>query len=168
MSRDPPLQSRIDALYRRESGKVLATLVKVLGDFDLAEDAMQEAFAAALKSWETKGVPKKPVEWLISAGRFKAIDAIRRRAKLNELEPELSRRIHEIEEANLSPGDRDIKDDRLRLIFTCCHPAIGQAQGCASRFEEGVEPGQTAARTQVSAKRLEDLDTLLTESSERP
>ncbi len=121
---DTALPSRIDALYRRESGKVLATLVKILGDFDLAEDAMQEAFTVALTSWEAKGIPEKPVAWLISTGRFKAIDAIRRRAKLNELEPELARRVHEIEEARLSLADRDIKDDRLRLIFTCCHPAI--------------------------------------------
>lgn len=124
MASGSTLQSRIDALYRQESGKVRATLVKLLGDFDLAEDATQEAFAAALKTWEAKGIPRKPVEWLISTGRFKAIDSMRRRARLNKLEPELASRIHEIEEANLSLAERDIKDDRLRLIFTCCHPAI--------------------------------------------
>ncbi len=122
----PTMKSRLESLYRSESGKVLATLVKLIGDFDLAEDAMQDAFAAALKSWEQKGIPEKPVEWLISTGRFKAIDAIRRRARLNELEPEMLLRLKEIEEARNSFTENDIKDDRLRLIFTCCHPAIDQ------------------------------------------
>ena len=124
MTSYPDIASEIDGLYRRESGRVLATLVKLVGDFDLAEEAMQEAFAAALRGWPSAGIPRKPAEWLISTGRFKAIDAIRRRARLNELAPELQRRVREIEDANLSLAARDIKDDRLRLIFTCCHPAI--------------------------------------------
>lgn len=124
MSLDPTIAVKVDGLYRRESGRVLATLVKLIGDLDLAEDAMHEAFAAALKTWAYKGMPERPAEWLISAGRFKAIDALRRSARMSELEPELQQRIHEIEEANLSLAERDIQDDRLRLIFTCCHPAI--------------------------------------------
>lgn len=118
------MKGEVEAIFRRDSGKVLATLIKLLGDMDVAEDALQDAFAAALVSWEKKGVPERPVEWLISAGRFRAIDAMRRRAKLDTLEPELSRRLHEVEDAKVSLEERDIKDDRLRLIFTCCHPAI--------------------------------------------
>ena len=153
MSRDATLQSRIDALYRQESGKVLATLVKLLGDFDLAEDAMQEAFGAALKSWSTKGIPHKPVEWLISTGRFKAIDAIRRRARFNELEPEVARRIHEIEEANLSLHERDIQDDHLRLIFTCCHPAIDPRVQVPLTLREvcGLSTGEIASAFLVAS-----------------
>ncbi len=124
MPRDSHFQSQLDTLYRRESGKVLATLVKLLGDFDLAEDALHDAFAAALEAWPRKGIPEKPTAWLISTGRFKAIDALRRKSRRQELEPELQRRLEEIEDANLSLADQDIKDDRLRLIFTCCHPAI--------------------------------------------
>lgn len=120
------LSSQIDAIYRRESGKVLATLVRILGDIDLAEEAMQEAFVTAITSWQSKGIPEKPAEWLISTGRFKAIDAIRKRARREELEPELRRRLDDIQAANLSFEERTIKDDRLRLIFTCCHPAIDQ------------------------------------------
>ncbi|TWU04830.1 RNA polymerase sigma factor [Stieleria varia] len=114
----------VDNIYRFESRKVFATLVRVLGDFDLAEEAMHDAFAAALQQWPQQGVPENPTAWLISAGRFKAVDAIRRRARLSELHPDLSRRIAEIESANQLLAQRDIEDDRLRLIFTCCHPAI--------------------------------------------
>ncbi|MDP0490434.1 MAG: RNA polymerase sigma factor [Verrucomicrobiota bacterium JB023] len=116
--------TQIDQIYREESGKVLATLVRILGDLDLAEEATQEAFVAAVTSWERNGIPQNPVAWLISTGRFKAIDAIRKRARRDELEPEVQRRIDDIQSANLSFAKRDIEDDQLRLIFTCCHPAI--------------------------------------------
>ncbi|MFC5051454.1 RNA polymerase sigma factor [Rubritalea spongiae] len=118
------LSTCIDAIYRQESGKVLATLVRVLKDIDLAEEAMQDAFVAAITAWNSKGIPENPAAWLISTGRFKAIDAIRKRARLNKLEPELQRQLDEIQSANLSFSERAIKDDRLRLIFACCHPAI--------------------------------------------
>lgn len=121
---ETPFASEINALYRRESGRVLATLVKLLGDFDLAEDAMQDAFSIALETWPEKGVPEKPAEWLISTGKFRAIDRIRRQSRLSELAPELRSRLEEIGDANLSQAEQDIADDRLRLIFTCCHPAI--------------------------------------------
>ncbi len=114
----------VEQLYRRSSRQVFATLVRVLGDFDLAEEALHDAFAAAVEMWPVQGVPDNPVAWLISTGRFKAIDSIRRRAKLNSLQPELMRRINEIEAANQSISQQEIHDDRLRLIFTCCHPAI--------------------------------------------
>lgn len=118
------ISARIDRVYREESGRVLATLIRILGDIDLAEDAMQEAFVAAMASWERKGIPDNPVAWLISTGRFKAIDSIRKRARRDELAPEVQGRIDDIQAANLSFAERDIQDDHLRLIFTCCHPAI--------------------------------------------
>lgn len=118
----------IEALYRSESGRVLATLVRLLGDLDLAEEAMHEAFAAALESWPRIGVPDNPRPWLISTGRFKAIDGMRRRARFDEKQKDfaLYKEAH-INEAFLRDGeidDQEIEDDRLRLIFTCCHPAL--------------------------------------------
>jgi RNA polymerase sigma-70 factor (ECF subfamily) len=117
----------IETLYRSESGRILATLVGLLGDLDLAEEAMHEAFATALDRWPHDGIPDKPRPWLISAARFKAIDGIRRRARFDGVERDLAlhleahrdeTRIHE------SWQEEEIEDDRLRLIFTCCHPAL--------------------------------------------
>ena len=123
----PPVPERlsrtIETLYRSESGRVLATLVRLLGDLDLAEESMHEAFAAALESWTLAGIPDKPRPWLISTARFKAIDAMRRRARFDGAQRDLVAHI----EARVSqePEDNeDIEDDRLRLIFTCCHPAL--------------------------------------------
>ena len=109
-----------DALYRAESRRVFATLVRLLGDFDLAEEALSEAFRAALEQWPREGVPANPRAWLVSAGRFKAIDAIRRQARFSNVEQE------ELEAVAAEPGPEkeQIEDDRLRLIFTCCHPAL--------------------------------------------
>jgi RNA polymerase sigma-70 factor, ECF subfamily len=123
----PPLPEQlsrtIETLYRSESGRVLATLVRLLGDLDLAEEAMHEAFAAALESWPQAGIPDKPRPWLISTARFKAIDAMRRRARFDGAQKDLAlsmeARISEAPEEN-----EEIDDDRLRLIFTCCHPAL--------------------------------------------
>ncbi|WP_436717024.1 RNA polymerase sigma factor [Roseiconus lacunae] len=114
----------IEAIYRNDSRKVFATLVRRLKDFHLAEEAMHEAFTAAMQQWPSEGVPEHPVAWLISTGNFKAIDKLRRRAKRDSLQPELARRLAEIESANQSTNADEIEDDRLRLIFTCCHPAI--------------------------------------------
>jgi RNA polymerase sigma-70 factor (ECF subfamily) len=117
------LSRTIETLYRSESGPVLATLVRLIGDMDLAEEAMHEAFAAALESWPQTGVPEKPRPWLISTGRFKAIDVIRRRARLDRSQKDLALHLEaRINEAPLD--DEEIEDDRLRLIFTCCHPAL--------------------------------------------
>jgi RNA polymerase sigma-70 factor (ECF subfamily) len=117
----------IDTLYRSESGRVLATLVRLLGDLDLAEESMHEAFAAALESWPQTGIPEKPRPWLISTARFKAIDGIRRRARFDEKQKDFALYTEALSHA-ASPGqDEDIgevEDDRLRLIFTCCHPAL--------------------------------------------
>jgi RNA polymerase sigma-70 factor (ECF subfamily) len=118
-----PLSRTIETLYRSESGRVLATLVRLLGDLDLAEESMHEAFAAALESWTLAGIPDKPRPWLISTARFKAIDAMRRRARFDGAQRDLAlymeARIREAPEEN-----EEIEDDRLRLIFTCCHPAL--------------------------------------------
>jgi RNA polymerase sigma-70 factor (ECF subfamily) len=123
-----PLSKTIEALYRSESGRVLATLVGLLGDLDLAEEAMHEAFAAALEFWSQTGIPDKPRPWLISTARFKAIDAIRRRARFDgaqrDLVAHMESRVHGAPGGNEETGDEEIEDDRLRLIFTCCHPAL--------------------------------------------
>ncbi|TWT95582.1 RNA polymerase sigma factor [Neorhodopirellula pilleata] len=114
----------IEQLYRNDSRKVFATLIRLLGDFDLAEEATHDAFAAAMRQWPEQGVPDNPVSWLVSTGRFKAVDMMRRRARFHDLQQDLARRLAEIESANLAIAGQDIVDDRLRLIFTCCHPAI--------------------------------------------
>jgi RNA polymerase sigma-70 factor, ECF subfamily len=119
------VRARIDGLYRSESRRVLATLIRLLGDFDLAEEALQDAFMAAVEQWPRDGVPANPRAWLVSAGRFKAIDRLRRRARFDTLLGELAARLHD--QAAADPADLDdqaLEDDRLRLIFTCCHPAL--------------------------------------------
>ncbi|QDV42403.1 RNA polymerase sigma factor [Stieleria neptunia] len=116
--------SEVESIYRTESRKVFATLVRLLRDFDAAEEAMHDAFAAAMQQWPEQGVPDNPTAWLISTGRFKAVDVIRRRQRLSDLQPEVARRLAEIESANDSLAKHEIQDDQLRLIFTCCHPAI--------------------------------------------
>jgi len=118
-----PLTTTIETLYRSESGRVLATLVRLLGDLDLAEEAMHEAFAAALESWPRTGIPDRPRPWLISTARFKAIDGMRRRARADGAYRDLALdAATRIDDAPLD--DEEIEDDRLRLIFTCCHPAL--------------------------------------------
>jgi RNA polymerase sigma-70 factor, ECF subfamily len=115
--------STIETLYRSESGRVLATLVRLLGDLDLAEEAMHEAFAVALESWPQTGLPDKPRPWLISTARFKAIDGMRRRARFDATQKDLALYLEaRVNEVPLD--DEEIEDDRLRLIFTCCHPAL--------------------------------------------
>ncbi len=112
----------IETVYRSESGRILATLVRLLGDLDVAEEAMHEAFAIALDSWRRTGIPDKPRPWLISTARFKAVDVMRRRARFDgaQADPELS--IEPLSDG--APQEEEIEDDRLRLIFTCCHPAL--------------------------------------------
>jgi RNA polymerase sigma-70 factor (ECF subfamily) len=112
----------VDAVYQAESRRVFATLIRLLGDFDLAEEALQDAFRAALEQWPRDGVPANPRAWLVSAGRFKAIDAMRRRARFEPLDdvPEPAAAGENTAEGE----DEDVEDDRLRLVFTCCHPAL--------------------------------------------
>src|SRR5215469_13289702 len=117
------VRKTIETLYRSESGRILATLVRLLGDLDLAEESMHEAFAVALESWTLAGIPDKPRPWLISTARFKAIDAMRRRAHFDGAQRDLVAHIES--RVNGAPlEEEEIEDDRLRLIFTCCHPAL--------------------------------------------
>ena len=117
------LSKTIETLYRSESGRILATLVYLLGDLDLAEEAMHEAFAAALDTWPQTGIPENPRPWLISTARFKAIDAMRQRARFDAAQRDLALRL-EARINETSHEDEEIEDDRLRLIFTCCHPVF--------------------------------------------
>src|SRR5580698_585854 len=117
------LSRTIETHYRLESGRILATLVRLLGDLDLAEESMHEAFAAALTSWPQAGIPENPRPWLISTARFKAIDTLRRRARFDGAQRDLA--LHLESRIAAAPEDNEeIEDDRLRLIFTCCHPAL--------------------------------------------
>jgi RNA polymerase sigma-70 factor (ECF subfamily) len=114
----------VDGVYRQDSRRVLATLIRLLGDFDIAEEAMHEAFAAAVERWPRDGTPANPRAWLVSTGRFKAIDAIRRRARFDASQTELADRLA-AEATDTEPREPgEIEDDRLRLVFTCCHPAL--------------------------------------------
>jgi len=118
------VRERVEAVYRSDSRGVLATLIRLLGDFDLAEEALHDAFAAATEQWPRDGVPANPRAWLVSVGRFKAIDTIRRRARFDASLGELAERL-DADPADAPGRDpEDIEDDRLRLIFTCCHPAL--------------------------------------------
>jgi RNA polymerase sigma-70 factor (ECF subfamily) len=123
-------------MFRSESRRVLATLIRLLGDFDLAEEALQEAFAAAFETWPRDGVPPNPRAWLVSTGRFKGIDAVRRRARLDASLQTVARRLEEVVDANAVREDQEIEDDRLRLIFTCCHPALPQTTQVALTLRE--------------------------------
>jgi RNA polymerase sigma-70 factor, ECF subfamily len=117
------VRQAIELLYRVDSGRILATLIRLLGDFDLAEDSMHEAFTAALGLWHKTGIPANPRPWLISTARFKAIDTMRRRAHFDASQQDLVRHL-EAQAAQEPQRDEGIEDDRLRLIFTCCHPSI--------------------------------------------
>ncbi|HWX41845.1 MAG TPA: sigma-70 family RNA polymerase sigma factor, partial [Blastocatellia bacterium] len=119
------IRELLDSLYRVDSRRILATLIRLLGDFDLAEEAMHEAFAAALGLWPRSGVPGNPRPWLISTARFKAIDTLRRRARFDASKDELVRYLEaQSGSAERSNEEDSVEDDRLRLIFTCCHPSL--------------------------------------------
>jgi len=119
------IRELLDSLYRADSGRIRATLIRLLGDFDLAEEAMHEAFAAALSVWPGSGVPGNPRPWLISTARFKAIDTLRRRARFDASQDELVRYLEaQSSSAERSNEEDSLEDDRLRLIFTCCHPSL--------------------------------------------
>src|SRR5262245_46913226 len=117
------IRESVDEVYRSESRRILATLIRLLGDFDLAEDALHDAFRAALEQWPKEGMPANPRAWLISTGRFKALDAMRRHVRFDASEAALTEQLYAETDAAAS-SDEEIEDDRLRLIFTCCHPAL--------------------------------------------
>jgi RNA polymerase sigma-70 factor, ECF subfamily len=129
-----PIRSQVDAIYRTESRRVFATLIRLLGDFDLAEEAMHEAFAAAVSQWSCDGMPANPRSWLVSTGRFKAIDTIRRRTRFDSLLPEIAP--DSIANDTTLPDEEDVEDNRLRLIFTCCHPALSPEAQVALTLRE--------------------------------
>jgi RNA polymerase sigma-70 factor, ECF subfamily len=134
-----PIRELLDSLYRVESGRILATLIRLLGDFDLAEEAMHEAFAAALSLWPTSGVPGNPRPWLISTARFKAIDTLRRRARFDASQDELARYLEaqwNSAESSRENEEDSLEDDRLRLIFTCCHPSLAPEAHVALTLRE--------------------------------
>ncbi|HXX85831.1 MAG TPA: RNA polymerase sigma factor [Casimicrobiaceae bacterium] len=118
-----PIAAAIDGIYRTESRRVFATLIRLLGDFELAEEGLHEAFRAALEHWPREGVPANPRAWLVSAGRYKAIDSIRRRARFDRYD-DVAEQVESIADESALQADSAIEDDRLRLIFTCCHPAL--------------------------------------------
>ena len=124
MTRDYQLPDIVEQTYRTDSRRVLATLIRLLGDFDLAEEALQEAFAAAVERWPAEGVPRNPRAWLVSTGRFKAIDSLRRRARFDASLGAVADQLGDGVTAPLEIDDEGVEDDRLRLIFTCCHPAL--------------------------------------------
>ncbi len=146
----------IDEVYRTESRRVLATLIRLLGEFDLAEEALHEAFAAATERWHIDGVPENPRAWLVSVGRFKAIDVLRRRSLFDTVQPEIARRIDEIASANASKSETEVEDDRLRLIFTCCHPALSSATQIALTLQEvcGLTTEEIAAAFLTTASTI--------------
>lgn len=128
--------AKVDAIYRAESRQVLATLIRLLGDFDAAEEALQEAFAVAMEQWPRDGIPANPRAWLISTGRFKAIDGMRRRARYDASLSELAKHLEVTTSDSSAQEDEHIEDDRLRLIFTCCHPALAEEAQLAMTLRE--------------------------------
>ena len=118
------IRIRVDAVYRNDSRRVLATLIRLFGDFDRAEEAMHDAFATALDRWPSEGVPANPSSWLISVARFKFIDAARRQSRFESATTLVAEQLHPPQDDAPRPDDDEVEDDRLRLIFTCCHPAL--------------------------------------------
>lgn len=141
------VQRLIEDLYRNESRRVFATLIRLVGDFDLAEEALHEAFAAAVSQWEKEGVPQNPRSWLVSTGRFKAIDTIRRKARFDASLAELAARLDDASAHEEALDDAAFRDDQLRLIFTCCHPALPPNAQVALTLREvcGLKTGEVAS-----------------------
>jgi RNA polymerase sigma-70 factor (ECF subfamily) len=136
LSRAEQVREMVDTVYRSESRRVLATLIRLLGDFDLAEDALHDAFRAALEQWPKDGMPANPRAWLVSAGRFKAIDSMRRRARFDALQTELTEWLATEANDEVELDDESVADDQLRLIFTCCHPALSPEARMALTLRE--------------------------------
>ncbi|MBI3803117.1 MAG: RNA polymerase sigma factor [Nitrospirae bacterium] len=130
------IRGTVDDIYRSDSRRVLATLIRLLGDFELAEEAMHDAFIAAVEQWQREGVPKNPAAWLISTGRFKAIDAMRRRARFDASLGEIANRLAAAANDTSGWNEEAVEDDRLRLVFTCCHPALASDAQVALTLRE--------------------------------
>lgn len=134
--RNEQIHTQVDTIYREESRRIFATLIRLLGDFDLAEDALHEAFRIAMEQWARDGIPPNPRAWLISTGRFKAIDALRRRSRFDASLAALARDLDQDTQQPVGQNDEQIQDDRLRLIFTCCHPALSPEARVALTLRE--------------------------------
>ena len=136
MSEDQSRQARelVESVYRSDSRQVLATLIRLLGDFDTAEEALHDAFAVAVEQWAREGVPANPRAWLVSTGRFKAIDGLRRRARFDASLTELARHLELSTSDPEDWNDEAVEDDRLRLMFTCCHPALSPETQVAKKI----------------------------------
>ena len=152
-------RAQIDAIYQAESRRVLATLIRLLGDFTAAEEALQDAFVAALAQWPAEGVPDNPRAWLVSTGRFKAIDRLRRGARVGALMPDAADRLEAPDSTRpdaVQAPDDDVEDDRLRLIFTCCHPALTPDARIALTLREvcGLDTEQIARAFLIPAPTL--------------
>jgi RNA polymerase sigma-70 factor (ECF subfamily) len=132
----PDIDQRIEAIYRTESRRIFATLIRLLGSFDLAEEALHDAFTAAAEKWPQEGVPANPYGWLVSAGRFRAIDTLRRRTRFDASLADLASRLDTEANALEITDDSQVEDDRLRLIFTCCHPALSPEAQVALTLRE--------------------------------
>ena len=143
-------RNTVDAVYRSDSRHVLATLIRLLGDFDIAEEALHDAFRAALEQWPRDGVPAKPRAWLVSTGRFKAIDAIRRRTRFEPLPDDIDKRLVADTDDPEALNDESIEDDRLRLIFTCCHPALSPDAQVAMTLARSLRPHNRGGRAGLS------------------
>src|ERR687893_1373645 len=131
-----PVHETVNAVYVSESRRVLATLIRLLGDFDAAEEALHDAFRAALEQWPRDGVPANPRSWLVSAGRFKAIDGMRRRARFDASLAVLAEQLEADTGDDVGSENEGLEDDRLRLIFTCCHPALSPEARVALTLRE--------------------------------
>ena len=145
------VREKLEAIYRGEAGRILATLIRLLDDFDLAEDAVHDAFAAALERWPREGVPANPRAWLVSTGRFKAIDVLRRRGRFDASQEKIAEQLERIDAA--VGADGSVEDDALRLIFTCCHPALTPESRVALTLREvcGLTTEEIARAFLVSA-----------------
>jgi RNA polymerase sigma-70 factor, ECF subfamily len=154
-STNAEIQAQLDAIYRAESRRVFATLVRVVGDLELAEEALHDAFAAAMEQWPRSGVPENPRAWLVSTGRFKAIDAMRRRARFDASLTQLADQLGS-EDSRVEAHGAGVEDDRLRLIFTCCHPALPPEAQIALTLREvcGLTTEQIASAFLVSGATL--------------
>ena len=152
MTGDAAIRQRLDAVYRSDSRRVLATLIRLLGDFERAEEAVADAFAAAAAQWPRDGIPRNPFAWLVSAGRFRAIDKIRSKARHDASLKDLAVRFEEEQEPEVL-DDKTIEDDQLRLIFTCCHPSLVPDAQVAMTLREvcGLTTEEIAAAFLVTA-----------------
>lgn len=165
----PSLRDTVDEIYRRESRRVLATLIRLLGDFDRAEEALHDAFAAAVEQWGRDGLPHNPRAWLVSAGRFKAIDHLRRRVRFDASLEQIARQLEIDAQGEEEAEYEGLEDDRLRLVFTCCHPALAAdaqvaltlREVCDLRTEEIaraflVQPATIAQRIVRAKQKIRD------------